>query len=418
MKKILVVGNERWADVAIKYYGIDQIAYITKINDCQDERTSGNIPVINMKELVDEKFREYEVIVCVSDYWTAADLLDNMGVECTIFEPICGTWPPVAQNISHDNWCGYLVKMFDHQDIEILEIGSRVVTGSNLRDKFKNAKFTGIDIYPGENVDVMGDAHYLSTYFEKGKRFDLIISSAVFEHFAMPWIVAEEISKMLKVGGYFFVETHFSHSYHEKPWMFFQFSDMALRVLFNRQLGFEVIEAGVSNPIQGRFSCMSSSSLKGQNVNNLWCHSEIFGKKIEEPEHFSWNQVNIQKLVNGTAYPILEDIRLIQEKADFIFSSFYELLEIITENDLDSDIQFYSEVTEVLETSTRYLDRLWEQIKIEKFGIDRGDWERYSELVTYSRAHKIDLNESVLPFVRCLLERYMTFFGKDCQALT
>jgi hypothetical protein len=34
------------------------------------------------------------------------------------------------------------------------------------------------------------------------------------------------------VGGVLFVETHFSFSSHERPWHFFQFSDMALRVLF------------------------------------------------------------------------------------------------------------------------------------------------------------------------------------------
>lgn len=194
--------------------------------------------------------------------------------------------------------------------------------------------------------------------------------------------------------------------------MFFQFSDMALRVLFNRQLGFEVIEAGVSNPIQAKFSSMSSSHLKGQNVNNLWCHSEIFGKKVEEPEHFLWSQVNIKELVNGTSYPVPEDIRLIQERGDFIFDLLKKLLVISAENNLDNDI-LYQEIAEMLETSAGYLDELWKQTEIEKFGICHDDWEVYRELVTYSREQVIDLNESVLPFVKLLVEKYEKFFGRN-----
>lgn len=48
----------------------------------------------------------------------------------------------------------------------------------------------------------------------------LIFSSAVFEHFAMPWQVSIEMIKLLKEGGYLFIETHYSYSGHERPWHF------------------------------------------------------------------------------------------------------------------------------------------------------------------------------------------------------
>ena len=57
------------------------------------------------------------------------------------------------------------------------------------------ASYVGFDFYPGENVDVVGDAHKLSSYFGHDEKFDLIFSSAVFEHLHMPWIVAQEIQK-------------------------------------------------------------------------------------------------------------------------------------------------------------------------------------------------------------------------------
>ena len=142
-----------------------------------------------------------------------------------------------------------------------------------------NAKHVGFDFYPGNNVDVVGDTHKLSTYFENDEKFDIIYSSACFEHFAMPWLVAIEIYKLLKIGGIVFIETHFSYSSHERPWVFFQFSDLGLKTLFSEALGFECIDAGMSNLIVGRFSSFADTYLKNKPVVCLYCHSEYLGKK-------------------------------------------------------------------------------------------------------------------------------------------
>jgi len=117
--------------------------------------------------------------------------------------------------------------------VRVLEIGSREVTGpSQARARFVDAEYVGFDYYPGPNVDIVGDVHRLSSCFLENEKFDIIYSIACFEHFAMPWLVASEISKILKVGGIVYVKTHFSNGAHELPWNFFQFSDMGLRVLF------------------------------------------------------------------------------------------------------------------------------------------------------------------------------------------
>ena len=137
--------------------------------------------------------------------------------------------------VSHSKWVSYLSSNFNKPGVRILEVGSRNVTGGASRKPFSQADYVGFDFYEGENVDVVGDAHKLSSYFDN-QQFDLIFSSAVFEHFHMPWIVAQEIRKLLKVEGYVFVETHFSFNAHEIPWNFFQFSDMGLRALFNSGL--------------------------------------------------------------------------------------------------------------------------------------------------------------------------------------
>jgi hypothetical protein len=119
----------------------------------------------------------------------------------------------------------------------------------------------------------------------------------------MPWVVATEIAKCLKVGGLVCVETHFSYSSHERPWHFFQFSDMALRVLFSEALGFECIEAGMSNPMVGRFSSLADDYLRNMPVTCLYCHSEYLGRKVREVEHFDWQNVDLMRVVGQTTYP-------------------------------------------------------------------------------------------------------------------
>jgi hypothetical protein len=211
---------------------------------------------------------------------------------------------PISQAIAHQKWQEYLFTLGNKKDLRILEIGSREVTGSSqARQRFSNAEYVGFDYYPGNNVDVVGDVHRLSSYFKQGEQFDIIYTAACFEHFAMPWLVAPEIAKMLKVGGLVFVETHFAFRAHERPWNFFQFSDMGLRVLFSSALGFECIEAGLSNPIVGRFSTYADEYLRLQPIVGLYCHSEYLGRKVREVSAFDWNQVSLEEVASGTVYP-------------------------------------------------------------------------------------------------------------------
>jgi SAM-dependent methyltransferase len=188
--------------------------------------------------------------------------------------------------------------------LRVLEIGSREVTGPSIfRKQFENVEYVGFDYYAADNVDVVGDVHKLSTYFKEDEQFDIIYTFACFEHFAMPWLVAQEIAKVLKVGGVLYIRTHFSFSAHERPWNFFQFSDMGLRVLFSSALGFKCSEAGMSNPIVGRFSGLAAKRLRYQPVKGLYCGSEYLGTKVRDEPSFDWNHVSVDEVVAGTTYP-------------------------------------------------------------------------------------------------------------------
>ena len=212
----------------------------------------------------------------------------------------------ISKTVNHEHFMKTVVELGNQPGKRVLEIGSREVTGpSKAKSLFDKAEYVGFDYYGGKNVDVVGDAHKLSTYFDEP--FDLIYSTAVFEHLAMPWVVATEVAKTLKVGGLLAIETHFAFSSHERPWHFFHFTDMALKALFSPALGFECLEAGLSNPIVGRFSNLSAPYLRKRKVTGLYCHREFLGRKIKEVASFNWNQVELDEVVEHTRYPKPEE---------------------------------------------------------------------------------------------------------------
>jgi len=144
------------------------------------------------------------------------------------------------------------VRRVNEEHLHVLEIGSRIVSpgSKSQRDLFPGAaSYTGFDYYPDANTDVVGDAHRLSTYFD-GKKFDAVFSVVVFEHLAMPWVVAMEINKVLRIGGLSCHMTPFAWPAHERPWDFYRTSDEGLKVLFSKSMGFDTINAGMYNPLR------------------------------------------------------------------------------------------------------------------------------------------------------------------------
>ncbi|HEV2676078.1 MAG TPA: class I SAM-dependent methyltransferase [Aliidongia sp.] len=144
------------------------------------------------------------------------------------------------------------IDMVNDRHLSILEIGSRIVGGASVdfRRNFPGAgNYIGFDIHPAPGVDVVGDAHALSSLVGEGA-VDAVFSLSVLEHLAMPWIVAAEINRVLKPGGHVFHSAPQAWPIHEYPNDFWRFSDHGLQILFGPFFGFEVVEATMINPVQ------------------------------------------------------------------------------------------------------------------------------------------------------------------------
>jgi len=123
----------------------------------------------------------------------------------------------------------------------VIEIGARARSGITRRDMFGPCDYIGFDVTPGENVDIVGDAHFLSEYVTE--QVDAVASLSTFEHLIMPWKVVMEINRVLKPGGLVITQTHQTWPVHDRPWDFFRFSKDSWRGLFNEATGFRILNA-------------------------------------------------------------------------------------------------------------------------------------------------------------------------------
>ncbi len=199
------------------------------------------------------------------------------------------------------------INLVNDKNLRILEIGSRVVSpgSSSKRALFPGAaSYTGFDYYPDNNTDVVGDAHKLSQYFTDNQRFDGIFSISVFEHLAMPWVVAMEINKLLEIGGYTFHATHFAWPLHEIPWDFWRFSDEGLKVLFSPPLGFEVVKAGLFAPLRMHIDTVGPGQEELPNHPGFGGVA-ILAKKVAELDtaKFKWDVLTESVVGQDSHYP-------------------------------------------------------------------------------------------------------------------
>ena len=186
----------------------------------------------------------------------------------------------------------------------LLDIGGRARSGVEYSRMFPAADCTVLDILPGDNVDVVGDAHALSKLFPPNS-FDAIFSTSVFEHLLMPWVVAREMAAVLRPGGFAYIATHQTLGMHDRPWDFWRFSDTAWDGLFNRLSSFEIVGRALENPqyITPHFW----SPEQGEHLERAvgYVGSMVLARRISEPQT-GWTQVEAASLI-GSPYPETEE---------------------------------------------------------------------------------------------------------------
>lgn len=163
-------------------------------------------------------------------------------VRITIQEILRSVEPPASKL-----WTRFQKYLQQPSTRKVLDIGGRARSGLLRASEMNDKDVTVLDIVPDEGVNVVADAHRLSSVLPPSY-FDAVTSTAVFEHLVMPWKVAIEMNRVMKVGALAFIHTHQTIGMHDLPWDYFRFSDNAWKGIFNKHTGFEIVGTELSRP--------------------------------------------------------------------------------------------------------------------------------------------------------------------------
>jgi len=132
-------------------------------------------------------------------------------------------------------------EVYGKTDNIVIDIGGQDVNGS-LRGFFKNMNYICVDIEEHSSVDVVikpGE----KLPFDNGS-VDLIVSTSCFEHDPCFWLTFKEMSRILKVGGFIYINAPTNGAYHCYPgdnWRFYSDAGQALAYWSGVQMGNEEI---------------------------------------------------------------------------------------------------------------------------------------------------------------------------------
>lgn len=122
----------------------------------------------------------------------------------------------------------------------VLDLGAGMAKYKEIIKKHA-ADYIACDVKKNDSIDTICDVTNLNFSPES---FDTVISTQVFEHVNNPFIVAQEIKKVLKTGGTAIITAPFMFPYHADPKDNFRFSREGLKEIF-KSINFEIVDSGI-----------------------------------------------------------------------------------------------------------------------------------------------------------------------------
>jgi len=134
------------------------------------------------------------------------------------------------------NQYGFVKKNREIFSGPVLEIGARRYNDvPPLRALFAGEEWLGVDQKAGEGVDVVVD---LTLPFDDvdaalgGKRFETIFCLSVLEHCEQPFVLAQNITRLLAPSGVLYVSVPFAWKHHGFPSDYWRFTPEGVEKLF------------------------------------------------------------------------------------------------------------------------------------------------------------------------------------------
>jgi SAM-dependent methyltransferase len=173
-----------------------------------------------------------------------------------------------------------------------LEVGGRGEASGIVRTLLGSEwQYRAMDIHPGPNVDLVGDAHHLSELLP-AQSVDVVYSSNVMEHFLAPWRFVVEANHVLRVGGLFMAMVPTTWSLHAEPWDFWRMTGHGWPALLNPGTGFQLLESAVLNRSSIVPQLPNLSGRTRAQYDPAYEHTFAIARKVSESRAF-WGAYNV-----------------------------------------------------------------------------------------------------------------------------
>ncbi len=125
----------------------------------------------------------------------------------------------------------FLEKLLPRVDGPVIEVGAKDYGSTvSFRDLYRG-EYLGIDLEPGKGVDRVVDLGAgLGGLAEN--HFALAICCSVLEHTPRPWVMAENLGRLIRPAGLLYLSVPWVWRYHSYPDDYFRFSPRAVQSLF------------------------------------------------------------------------------------------------------------------------------------------------------------------------------------------
>jgi SAM-dependent methyltransferase len=153
------------------------------------------------------------------------------------------------------NECSYklmqsLFIKYCNPDSSVLDVGSYDVLQSrkqpgygSYRPIFKG-QYTGLDITPGPNVDIVAKDQY--KWDIPDASYDVVISGQCLEHVEAFWVTMKEMERVCKPGGWLIVIVPWKWRIHPYPIDCWRFLPDGLKFLFTKWCNFNLKECNTA----------------------------------------------------------------------------------------------------------------------------------------------------------------------------
>lgn len=152
---------------------------------------------------------------------------------------------------------------------KILEVGSQSVNNITFKEILNNKhEYLGVDMVSGKNVDIVQDDPYKIPF--NNDTFDAVVSTSAFEHTEFFWLTFNEIIRVLKPHGLFYLNAPSNGRYHKYPvdcYRFYPDSGKALQK-WGKHSGYKnivMLESFVGKRDNGIWNDFCSIFLKDRN---------------------------------------------------------------------------------------------------------------------------------------------------------